>query len=80
MNASDAKKNIIIALENVGIYVDFNTEESITNIIEDSLSYVSFIVELENLLGYEIEDSFLAMEEITIDGLSEMLALEDNKF
>lgn len=47
-------------LKNLGIYVDLqDVERPLNSIIEDSLAYVSFIVELENVLGICIPDEFL---------------------
>lgn len=49
------------ALENAGVYVqenDFSMKLTIRDLIEDSLSFISFFVEIESLFDIEIPDEF----------------------
>lgn len=55
-------KNI---LENVGVYCDNFTEKSILkDFLEDSLTFVSFFVEIENEYGIEIPDVYYTSQTI----------------
>ena len=47
------------ALQNIGIYIpkeDFSMDLKIRDFIEDSLTFISFFVEIENLFDMEIPD------------------------
>lgn len=62
------KKEIIRICENVGAVIEEN--EDLSDIIEDSLMYVSLIVELEDEFGIEIPTEYLNIDSIgTIDSL-----------
>ena len=65
MNTEEIKKNVMIALENVGIFIDINVEENIelVNFIQDSIQFISMIVQFEELFGIEIPDELLIIEE-----------------
>ena len=65
MNIEEIRKNVMIALENVGIFVDVNVEENIelSNFIEDSIQFISMIVQFEELFCIEIPDELLTIDE-----------------
>jgi acyl carrier protein len=47
------------ALQNIGVYIaheDFSLDLKIRDFIEDSLTFISFFVEIENLFDIEIPD------------------------
>ena len=50
MNTEEIKKNVMVALENVGIFIDTNVEENIelVNFLEDSIQFISMIFNLKN--------------------------------
>ena len=58
---------IIEALNNVGILFDATEFETLSfeEVIPDSLSFISFIVELEQIFNIEIPDEFLMPERIS---------------
>ena len=56
------KKEIIRICENVGAVIEEN--EDLSDIIEDSLMYVSLIVELEDEFGIEIPTEYLNIDSI----------------
>ena len=58
---------IIEALNNVGILFDATELETLSfeEVITDSLSFISFIVELEQIFNIEIPDEFLMPERIS---------------
>ena len=58
---------IIEALNNVGILFDATELETLSfeEVIPDSLSFISFIVELEQIFNIEIPDEFLMPERIS---------------
>lgn len=49
------------SLDNIGILYDttFNMNDALSDYITDSISFISFIVELENYFNIEISDTFL---------------------
>ncbi len=58
-------------LQNIGVYVnEDDVETPLDVLIPDSITYVSFIVELERALQIEIPDEFLRMD--TIQNLNEL--------
>ena len=53
-------EEIVDSLLNLGIIVDENYEEILINdVIEDSLTFIAFIIELEQKLQIEIPDEYL---------------------
>ena len=69
MDNINIKENILTCLSNIGIYTgDMNIrDESFSNTqldeyIVDSLLFISFIVELEQIFDIEIEDEYLLPE------------------
>lgn len=51
---------VFMCLQNVGVYAaEEDLELPMDSIIQESLTYVSFVVELEQVLGIEIPDEFL---------------------
>lgn len=51
------------ALQNIGVYIaqeDFSMDLKIRDFIEDSLTFISFFVEIENLFDIEIPDEVYA--------------------
>lgn len=59
------KKGIIKCLNNIGVIVeDISLEEKIESHLIDSISYVSFIVELEQYFDIEIPEEYLGNQSI----------------
>lgn len=60
----ELKTKIIECLENIGIEVDRQTEDDIDlrEYINDSLIFISVIIELEKMLDIEIPDEMLLFE------------------
>lgn len=52
MDMDEMKAGIVQALENVGVFLDTNEQEDIdiANLIDDSIQFISFIVQLEEIL------------------------------
>lgn len=74
------KDNVITCLTNIGCIVDENTDD-LKEVIEDSIMYVSFIVELEEMFDIEIPDDYLflgAMSSISsiCDMLNEIIGMK----
>lgn len=74
------KKELIInCIENIGAYIDYENleNEDFSEFFEDSLTFISFIVELEKNFNIEIPDDMLLMDnfrslkqvEVIINGL-----------
>lgn len=60
MNRDDVFANIRQAAENVGVTLDEVKEcDYINDVLSESLTFVAFIVELENIYDVEIPDEFL---------------------
>lgn len=56
------------ALKNIGIlYDDLNEYSILKEFIEDSLSFVSFFVEIENLFDIELPDEFYSNKTLEVD-------------
>lgn len=72
-----SKNDIIECLHNIGIFIDdCNDDEVILlrNYIEDSIMFVSFIVELEEKFDIEIPDEYLLITEMeTIDDVCNVI-------
>lgn len=71
MNNAEVLK-IKEALENTGIYIeDFDAEAKLKEYLVDSLTFVSFFIEIENLFTIELPDEFYSQDmlEITIHEL-----------
>lgn len=66
---------IITCLKNIGIFASSDYELSNLNeLIEDSLTFITFIVELEQMFGVEIPDEYLLIERMsTLDSINSMV-------
>ena len=63
MNRDDVFAHIRQAAENVGVMLDEVKEgDYINDVLAESLTFVAFIVELENFYDIEIPDEFLFSE------------------
>lgn len=61
-------------LSQVGVIIDTNKNFNLNEVIEDSLMFVSLIVELESTFNIEIPDEFLLPERLnTFDDLKTMI-------
>lgn len=67
MSNYEIEEKIIEAFNNIGIFIDIDeaNDISIEEILEDSLMFISFIVELEQIFSIEIPDDFLLPERIS---------------
>mgnify|MGYP005751253161 CR=1 FL=1 len=67
MNDYEIEEKIIEAFNNIRCTIDIDEvcDISIEEILEDSLIFVSFIVELEQIFSIEIPDEFLLPEKIS---------------
>lgn len=56
------KTNIIKALENVGIFIDesIEKEHNLKNYIENSIQFISMIIEIEEIFEIEIPTELLS--------------------
>lgn len=70
----DYKNDIIMCLNNIGVIIeDLDLEERIEVHLTDSISYVSFIVELEQYFDIEIPDEYL--ENQSIQNFNDIVAI-----
>lgn len=67
MNSLILKEKIVQAINSVGLmYTREELEnETLGDLIPDSITYISFIVELEQIFGIEIPDEYLQPEKIS---------------
>lgn len=71
MNMEDKIKE---CLAQIGVIIDTNKNFNLNEVIEDSLIFVSLIVELESAFNIEIPDEFLLPERLnTFDDLKTMI-------
>ena len=61
------REGVIQCLENVGVYINPKLIEEdlfIVDYIEDSIVYISLIVELEEMFNFEMPDEYLVTGEL----------------
>lgn len=58
------QNGIIECMKNIGIFVDEAGDFKIQEYIDDSITFLTFIIELEQKFGIEIPDSYLTMNEL----------------
>lgn len=76
MEKTKMRAGIIRALENAGVFVDAEEDEGINimNLIDDSIQFVSFIVQLEEIFQIELTNELLVIDNFnTIDSVCEIL-------
>ena len=75
MEFEDAKRNILMVLENNGILVDsIETDVSLSGYSIDSITFISIIIDLENAFSIVIPSECFTLDIITsIDGLTNLL-------
>lgn len=60
-------EDIINILSNIGIIIENIDKDSsifLNEYIEDSIAFISFVVEIENVFGIEIPDEYLLFSEM----------------
>lgn len=64
MEKIDVKEKIINSLENIGIFIDISsaTDVDLNNYIEDSIQFMSMIVQLEKIFNTEIPSDLLLFD------------------
>ena len=73
------RNTVLHCLENIGIDVselvaNTTTHVNLLEYINESITYITFIVELEEKLNLQIPDEFLQIEKLTsLNGFLEML-------
>ena len=67
---------ILLCLENIGIELGEEEKEvNLRDILQDSLLFISFIVQVEEVFGIQLDDSFLMIDNLkTIRGFAEDMA------
>lgn len=76
MEINVIKKKVFEALENVGIFIDGNVEEdsNLKNYIEDSIQFISMIIEFEETFQIEIPTELLMFDNFdSLDKISVIL-------
>ena len=75
------EKRIAECLENVGIDIAaYGEDVALGDIIQDSLVFVSFIIEVEDEFGIQLDDGFLIVDNLkTIRGLAEEIRLAERE-
>ena len=71
----DIKKELINLLENVGLFIEYNNEEiDIREYGMDSLSYITFICDVEEFFGIEFPLEYLGLTEtVSLDKLVDLV-------
>lgn len=68
------KEIIVEILESIGIYIDTICNDNISDIIDDSLTFISFIIEVEERFKISIPDIYLNIDMIgTIDDFIDVI-------
>jgi acyl carrier protein len=72
---NDYSTEILKCLKNIGIFANSEDELSdLSEVIQDSLTFITFIVELEQMFGVEIPDEYLLIEKIaSLDSINKMI-------
>lgn len=62
------EEKILLALQNIGILInEFNKDTKLSTLLLDSITYVSFFVELEILLNMELSDDFFSISVLNLN-------------
>ena len=61
----EIRKQIEECLNNIGVFLDENENVMLADVIEDSLMFVSMIIEIEQNFGIEIQDEYLLPDRLT---------------
>lgn len=62
------EEKILLALQNIGILInEFNKDTKLSTLLLDSITYVSFFVELEILLNMELSDDFFSVSVLNLN-------------
>lgn len=71
----DIKKELINLLENVGLFIEYNNEEiDIREYGMDSLSYITFICDVEEYFGIEFPLEYLGLTEtVSLDKIVDLV-------
>ena len=78
MGEMEIKRRIQGAFEDVGIFFDFcdGIDMDLTNLFEDSIQFISFIVRLEEVAGVEIPDDLLLIDKFkSIDMICNVISV-----
>lgn len=70
VSQEDIASQILDCLSETGIELKYDTKEEVQNLdirefLEESLDFINFIVSLEEKIGMELPDEFLAFDAIT---------------
>ena len=65
MNNGEILKKTIECFDNIGIITEgvVGENDKLIDLIEDSLSFITFIVEVEQIFDVELDSDFLILEE-----------------
>lgn len=65
MNYQEIKSNIIVALNNIGIYVDEGEDDiDLTDYITDSMTYIYFIIEIEDSFNVMLPEGMMLFDKL----------------
>lgn len=64
MKENEIRKRIIQCLENIGIFLDNEENMNLQNYITDSLTFLMFIVELEDIFGIDLPEDVPTYDEM----------------
>ena len=74
MNEAEIKKVVIDELENLGIIDDSENDVDLLSMNIDSITFISFIVALEERFKIQFPDEYLTMEVMnSLNGFSNLL-------
>lgn len=76
-NINDIKLMILNSLDKIGIFIsedELVEDIALSEYITDSIQFISFIIEIENDLGFELPDEFFLQEVLSsLNGFAEAL-------
>lgn len=75
MEKSEIRINVLKCMENIGIFVDVNDYDIVLdNYIEDSIQFITLVIEMENIFNIEIPDDLLTISNFeSINKICELL-------
>lgn len=62
---NNIREKVIECMRNIGIYMEEEDDFELQDYIDDSVSFITFIVELEQQFAIEIPDSYLTMDSMS---------------
>lgn len=77
MKNEEIKNQILICFQNIGIHLlEYKNEIKFSNLVNDSLTFISLMIEIENCFQKEIPSNFMTLDAFdTLKDIFDMVCL-----